>query len=102
MAHKEIPVYIYMVYDYDYSDASDFTLAWRPALKAYKQADDERCVCIGETGVVVEFPETFDPVPAQVAALQAQKLQALAKYTSTVAGIDAKLSRLQAITNEVA
>ena len=51
--------------------------------------------------VTLPLPEDFNPVSAEVASLEAQKLTALADYQRTVAEINTRLSKLQAICNEV-
>ena len=47
---------------------------------------------------MVDIPENFNPIPQQVAALERQKAEALQKYQTTVAEINERLSKLQAIT----
>jgi hypothetical protein len=51
----------------------------------------------------VEFtlPADWNPIPAQVAALEAQKEQAARDYADTLASINERLSKLLALTNEV-
>lgn len=51
--------------------------------------------------VTLPIPEDFNPVAVEVGALEARKLKALADYQRTVAEINTRLSKLQAITNEV-
>ena len=49
----------------------------------------------------VEVPNDFNPIAGQVKALEAQKSEALDAYQKSVAGINERLSKLMAITNEV-
>lgn len=50
-----------------------------------------------EHEVSLPIPDEFDPVPAQVAALEAQKLAALADYRAAVGAINDRLQKLLAI-----
>ena len=51
--------------------------------------------------VTLPMPEDFNAHAAQVAALQAEKAKAIADYMATAASINERLSKLQALTNEV-
>ena len=93
------PIYVYMALRYDWSSA-DCARKWRPEVKAYKSDDTDESVFVGETTVTVEVPEDFNPIPAQVAALEREKLAALAAYQKSVADINERLSKLLAITND--
>lgn len=95
------PIYVYMEFGYDWSDAGSHEKAWRPSVKGYKTTDKSELVYIGQQSVTVEVPDDFNPVPAQVAALEKEKLAALAAYQKKVADINERLSKLLAITNEV-
>lgn len=46
------------------------------------------------------MPDDFDPVPSLVAAVEAEKVAALAAYQEAIAKCNERLSRLQAITYE--
>jgi hypothetical protein len=74
--------------------------AWVPEVWAFQMDNAEDRIYIGTQTVSVEVPEDFNPVPAQVAALEAEKAKALAKYQQSVAQINERLSKLLAITNE--
>ena len=47
------------------------------------------------------MPDSFDPTADQIAALEKKKQELSAEFTKSVQAINAQLSRLQAITNEV-
>ena len=49
----------------------------------------------------VPLPDDFNPVAAEVAALEQQKVLALRAYQQSVTEINERLSKLQAICNEV-
>ena len=72
----EIKQYIFMSYEWsdDYSGK-----VWRPGIWRFKPDDNIERVFISERMFTVKIPDDFDPVPAQVAALNEQlsKLQAL-------------------------
>jgi hypothetical protein len=90
-------VHVFMSHEYkaDYSGKE-----WRPDFWHCKVDENEGRVYIGEQIVECEIPDNFDPVPAQVAALEKEKLKALAKYTTTVAEINERLSKLLAIEHQ--
>lgn len=92
---KKANVYFHMAYGCDYAN-SDYEEKWRPAVKSYEH-EDEKCIFICNRDVIFDLPDGFDPTPKQVAALEKQKLAALAAYQQTVAEINDKLSKLQAI-----
>ena len=93
------PIYVFMVYEYDFF-SGDYEKTWRPEVKSYKPEDSDRLVFVSETTITVEVPEEFNPIPAQVAALEREKLAALAAYQKSVADINERLSKLLAITND--
>lgn len=90
----DIKQYVFMSYDWDdrYTER-----VWRPTIWRFKPLDDAERVFIAEQVFTVEIPDNFDPVPAQVAALEAEKRQAMAEYQAKVADINERLSKLQAI-----
>ena len=51
--------------------------------------------------VTVDLPPDFNPISAEIASLEAEKALALEQYQKSVARINDRLSKLQAITNEV-
>lgn len=56
---------------------------------------------VGPIEVTYDVPADWNPVAAEVATLEAQKKQALEDFQRTVAQINERLSKLQAITSEV-
>jgi hypothetical protein len=70
---------------------------WLPSIRSYKSASTEDNVYIGEQTFTVEAPDDFNPVPAQVAAIEAEKLAAMAVYQKSVADCNERLSKLLAI-----
>ena len=50
----------------------------------------------------VTLPDDFDPRGHQVAALETQRKELQAQFTAAVTEINARISKLQAIGNEVA
>ena len=51
--------------------------------------------------VTLPMPKYFNVHTAQIDALQAEERQAVADYQATVASINERLGKLQALTNEV-
>lgn len=94
---KTITQYLYM----DFWYTPDFSRQeWTPAVRSHKWASDEKQIYIGPIQIEVEIPDDFNPVPQQVAALEKKKAEALAAYQATVAEINERLSKLQAIAFE--
>ena len=95
-----ITVYLCMRQKYkaDYSG-----MDWAPDLWSFKPSppDSEDRIYIGERQVEIDLPDDFNPVPAQVRALEAEKAEALAKYQRSVAEINERLANLTAIGCEV-
>ena len=92
------PAFVFMEYDMDYqSEPMDFEKKWRPRIYSCKFAGSDSRVFIERREVEIEIPDDFDPAPGQVAALEKQKLEALATYQRAVAEINDRLSKLQAI-----
>ena len=91
---KTITGYVHMAYRYD----DDYRIkSWIPELWSCKVAENENRVFIEEQQFTVDIPDDFDPIPGQVAALEEKKREALAEYQRTVAEINDRLSKLQAI-----
>ena len=84
-----------MEFGYDLSN-DDFVKTWLPIIKRYKYENAE-CIFVNEQTFTVDIPDDFDPIPGQVAALEAKKREALATYQQAVAEINDRLSKLQAI-----
>lgn len=95
---KTIKQWLFMAYTYteDYRGQE-----WRPVIYRFKASDDKDLIFISDIEVEVTIPDDFDPIPKQVAALEAEKLKALQEYQARVAELNEQLSRLLAITNEV-
>ena len=95
---KTVTIHLFMeqVYKADYSGRE-----WVPDVWSVKIDESERRIYVGPQEVTIEVPEEFNPVPKQVAALEAEKAKALAAYQRTVAELNERLSKLLALTNEV-
>ena len=87
---------VFMEYDWDWR-SSEMGKKWLPKVWSCRVSDNENRVFISEHQISVDIPDDFDPVPNQVAALEKQKLAALATYQQAVAEINERLSKLQAI-----
>jgi hypothetical protein len=59
--------------------------------------DDDSRTYVGPQEVEIEVPDDFDPRPAQIAALDAQKQKIMADFNKSVAEINERISRLQAL-----
>lgn len=64
-------------------------------------ADWTEAVAVCAWPIEVEVPDTFNPVPQMVAALEEQKRQARLKLAQQLAEIDEKIGKLTCITNEM-
>lgn len=73
------------------------TTTWEPEPWSVRVSDDEERIFINEQMVEIDAPDDFDPVPKQVAALEAEKRKAMDEYQAKVADINERLSKLQAI-----
>lgn len=73
---------------------------WEPTVWGFKPSDSEERIYVGPRTITVEVPDDFNPIPQQVAALEREKAEALAKYQASVASINERLSKLLAITHE--
>ena len=58
-------------------------------------------IVVREHSIEIEVRDDFDPVPVQVAALQAEKKKIKADFSKRVMEIDREIGKLLAITNEV-
>lgn len=74
---------------------------WAPTVWKCRVDDVDHRIFIGKQSVEVEVPDDFNPIPSQVAALEAEKVAALEAYQVSVARINERLSKLLAISNEV-
>ena len=59
-------------------------------------------LCCGPASFEYTIPDTFNPVAAETASLEKQKNELTADFANSVARINERLSKLQAIGNEVA
>ena len=86
--------YVFMENNYtsDYSQ-----MVWTPRIWAVRVRDENDRVFIGAKDFEVEVPDDWNPVPHQVAALEAEKRAALEKYQRDVASINDRLSKLLAL-----
>lgn len=91
---KQVKQYVFMSHDIN---PETWRREWTPILREYKPQDSPSQIFVGEQLVTIEFPDDFDPVPAQVAALEAEKRQAMNAYQQKVAEINEQLSKLQAL-----
>ena len=101
MTQKTIQGFMFMEFESDWAHGK-LEREWLPRWRAFKPADDATSVFVREMDVTFEVPDDFDPIPRQVAALEAEKRAALAEYQSKVAEINERLSKLQALTFEPA
>jgi hypothetical protein len=76
----------------------DWEKKWLPTFHEYRPESTDERVFLRAVEMEVDIPEDFDPVPEQVAALERAKVEALQKYQQTVAQINERISKLQAIT----
>ena len=72
---------------------------WAPTVWKCRVDDKDDCLFIGAQQVVIDVPDDFNPIPHQVAALQAEKAATLDAYQRSVASINERLSKLLAITH---
>ena len=102
MAKQAATAYVFMEYDYheDANGKKNYSAQiWAPAIWKCRVSDEEHRVFIGTQSVEVDIPDDFNPIPAQVAALEKSKRDAMDAYQRTVAEINDRLSKLLAITN---
>jgi len=97
MTKQTVKGFMFMEYVSDWAHG-DYEKKWWPRWIEYKPDDNADRVFIKEMAVEFDVPDDFDPIPKQVAALEAEKRAALAEYQSKVADINERLSKLQAIT----
>jgi hypothetical protein len=101
MATQTVKGYMFMELEADWAHG-DWDQKWWPRWKEYKPDENEKRVFIREMDITFDLPADFDPIPRAVAALEAEKREAMAEYQRKVAAINERLSKLQAITYEVA
>jgi len=91
------PLYIFMSRKTDFS-LEGYPKVWRPEGWPIKIAEDADTIFLEERKVEVDVAN-FDPVPKQVAALEAAKAKAYLECEKLVASINQQLSQLLAIEN---
>ena len=105
MTIKQTTAYVFLELDYvrDADGHPDYYAekTWQPTTWSCRVDDNDTRIFVGAQTVSVEVPDDFNPTAKQVAALEQQKLEALERYRRTVSEINERLSRLQAIANEV-
>lgn len=67
----------------------------------FKPTETDERTLIREHSFDVEVDEDYDPTPRKIAALEEQKRALRVKLAEDLMAIDEKLSKLQAIGNEV-
>ena len=104
MAKQTVAVHVCMALNFPFDAKGDRDYMrpqeWAPEVWFFKPGDNEERVHIGRQSVTVEVPDDWNPIPGQVAALEREKTEALAKYQASVAQINERLSKLLAITHE--
>lgn len=95
---QQITAHVFMSFEWTKNYISK---EWSPEVWRCKVEETGERVYIGEQTVTVDVPDDFDPIPGQVAALEAEKKAALDNYHVAVRDINERLSKLLAITNEV-
>ena len=63
----------------------------------YQFDDDATRTFVEEQAIELDVPDDYDPTAQQIAALEAQKVKAMADYNETVAKINESISKLQAL-----
>lgn len=63
-----------------------------------KLEDDAHRTFVCEQEIEIDVPDNYDPLAQKIAALEKLKRKALADYQKTVADINERISKLQAIT----
>ena len=59
--------------------------------------DAEHRTYVGEQEIEIEVPDNYDPRAQQIAALEKQKQQVMADFQKSVAEINERISKLQAL-----
>ena len=98
------PVFVFMTLEWPITQDGERDYCaekvWRPEFGSCRVEDTDARVFIGVQQFACVIPDDFDPTAKQVAALEAAKQKAMDQYQRTVADINARLSKLLAITNE--
>lgn len=64
---------------------------------SFKTPDTEHLSFVGQKGVEFEVPENYDPTAQKIAALEAEKEIARVEFTKSVATINDRITKLQAL-----
>jgi len=76
---------------YSWEDKSEYHVFYA------KVDDDEHRTYVGAQEIEIEVPDDYDPRAGKIAALERKKKKVMADYQKTVAEINEKISKLQAI-----
>ena len=63
----------------------------------YKYKDDSNYTYVCDQEIELEVPDNYDPTADMIASLVAQKVKAQADFSKSVAQINEKISKLQAL-----
>jgi len=87
---KAITVHIYH---------SQYSWETTPRFQVYsvKMDDCEHMTYMNSQEVEISVPDDYDPRPAQIAALEKQKVKVMADFQKTVNQINERISKLQAL-----
>jgi hypothetical protein len=83
-------IHIYFV-KYSWETAGEFIAL------TYQVKDDVIYSYVGPQEIEIEVPEHFDPRPAQIAVLEAQKKKVMADFQKSVTDINRRISELNAL-----
>ena len=64
---------------------------------SYQIKDDVNYSYVGPQEVVIDVPDQFDPRPAQIAVLEAQKQKVMADFQKSITDINRRISELNAL-----
>jgi len=64
---------------------------------SFKASDDDTRTFVCEQNVEIEVPDNYDPTAQQIAALEAEKVKAMADFNKTVMDINTRISKLSAL-----
>ena len=64
---------------------------------SYQIKDDTNYSYVGPQEIEVDVPEHFDPRPAQIAVLEAEKQKVMAEFQKSITIINERISKLQAL-----
>jgi len=85
-----IPMYVYFQ-KYSYEKEGSY------AAYSFKTNDTENSTLVRQQDVEFEVPENYDPTAQKIAALEAEKERARVEFTKSVADINYRISKLQAL-----